>query len=853
MRAPSPEPPRTARRLAMRLSGYQKKYSFAGDLEEVFQEIAATRGRAQAARWYRRQCLAAIPAYLWFSLRWRLALAAQYLLVTVRGIRRHKVFSAVNIVGYAVGLAGALLIFLWIRDELAFDRGRPDAGRTYRMISDYPKADEFMRSPVTSAVLGPRLLESYPEIEALARLECEPRAVVNAGGESFIENQFFFVEANVFDMFAFPWRKGDPRTALSEPGTVVVSPRAALKYFGHDDPLGKILSVEGRGEFRVTGVVDGDAPRSHWRFDFAASFSSLGKIDNPWIHQGWTYVRLKAGTDPVGLDRKLADDASALFPYSQGISFSLQPLTDIHLRSRMIGEIEENGDARNISIFAVIAGLVILVAAFNFVNLSTARSAVRAREVGLRKVVGASRGQLIGQFLGEALTLSAAAFALALVLAGFFLPLFNRVADRSFGWGDLLAPSVFLPMLGIVAVAGLAAGSYPAFLVASFQPVEAFRRGDRRRPGKASLRQVLVIAQFAVSISLLSVTFIVGRQMSYVRSKALGYDTSSILRLPLDRSPLRKSTAAFKQEILKHPGILSAAAAMGSPLNGALVNTRELDGRRVEVHYLPVDPDYLRTMGIRLTAGRDFPPGISAASPGVILNETAVRLLRLDNPIGRTIPAVMGKDKPVVIGVAKDFHVKSLHAPIPPVIMEVQPSFFRSLLIRLAPGEQTAALAHLAAAWREFCPGVPFEYSFLSEQAEALYRAESRVGLLCAVFAGLAVFIAGLGLFGLASYAVERRTREIGIRRVLGARVTQVAWLTTGESLRLVAAANLLAWPAAYLASKKWLERFAYQTGIGVEIFLLSGAVALVIGVATVGLQSWRAAASNPGDALRVE
>ena len=780
-------------------------------------------------------------------------MAARYLLVTMRGIRRHKVFSAVNIVGYAVGLAGAILIFLWIRDELAYDRGRPDAGRIYRIVSDYPLANEFSRSPVTSAMLGPRLRESYPEIETLVRLERETRAVVKAGGESFIENRFFFVEADVFDIFAFPWRKGDPRTALAEPGTVVVSPRAALKYFGHDDPLGKILSVEGRGEFRVTGVVEGDAPHSHWRFDFAASFSSLGKIDNPWNHQGWTYIRLRPGTDPVSLDRKLAADAAALFPFSKGISFFLQPLTDIHLRSRMIGEIEENGDAGNISIFAVIAGLVILVAAFNFVNLSTARSAARAREVGLRKVVGASRGQLVGQFLGEALILSTVAFVLALALAGFFLPLFNRLADRSFGWGDLLAPSVLLPMMGIVAAAGLAAGSYPAFLVASFQPADAFRRGDRRRSGKASLRKILVIAQFTVSIALIAVTFIVGRQMSYIRSKALGYDTSSILRLPIDRSPLRKNTAAFKQEILEHPGILSAAAAMGSPLNGALVNTRELDGRRVEVHYLPVDPDYLRTLGIRLAAGRDFPPGIPAASPGVILNETAVRVFRLENPLGRTIPAILGKDNPVVIGVVKDFHVKSLHAPVPPVILEIQPSFFRSLLVRLAPGDQTAALTFLAAAWREFCPGTPFEYSFLSEQAGTLYRAESRVGHLCAVFAGLAVFLAGLGLFGLASYAVERRTHEIGIRRVLGARVSQVAWLTAGESLRLVVAANLLAWPAAYAASKKWLERFAYQTGIGVEIFLLSGAAALIIGLATVGIQSWRAAASNPGKALRVE
>jgi putative ABC transport system permease protein len=822
-------------------------------LEEVFQEVEAARGLQEARRWYWRQCLAAIPAYILFSLRGAMTLASKNLRITFRNIRKHKVFSFVNIAGYAVGMAGGILILLWVQNELAFDRHHPDAERVYRITGDYPVAKEFSRSAVTSAVVTPRLRADYPEIETTVRLYRENRALLSAGDVSFIENSFFFADAEVFDLFSFPWAKGDPRTALRDPQTMVLTRPAARKYFGRDDPLGKTLTLQGRGDFLITGLVENSPTASHWHFDFLASYSTFGPIEDPWIHQGWTYVRLRPGASPEALERKFKADSEKLAWFSKGLVFFLQPLREIHLRSHLSGEIEENGEIQYIYIFFVIAALVILVAAVNFINLSTARAARRAREVGLRKVVGATRRDLIRQFLGEALALSILAFGGAMLIAGAALPFFNELTGRSFALADLLALKTGLPLIGIVIAAGLGAGSYPAFLISSFQPADVFRRKENSALRKASLRKILVIGQFAVSIGLIAVTAIVGRQMTYVKAKDLGFDKSSVLQIPFGGTPLAKNFFAFKQEILKNPDILSATAAIGSPFSGGLQQSREVNGRRIEVHHLAVDPDYLRTLRLELAAGADFPPEYPPAGFPLILNETAVRAFDLKNPVGRTFPTITGKGPGTIIGVAKDFHVASLRSPIPAVILEIQPRFFRTLLVRISGQNSAAAVKFLSRKWKEFVTHMPFSYAFLDEVADGFYKDEARMGRLCAVFAGLAVLIAGLGLFGLASYAAERRTKEIGIRKVLGARVGQIVWMTARESLRLVAAANILAWPAAFFLAKQWLRRFSFQTGIGIEVFILSGLAALILGTLTIGVQSIRSAAADPVAALKDE
>jgi putative ABC transport system permease protein len=517
-----------------------------------------------------------------------------------------------------------------------------------------------------------------------------------------------------------------------------------------------------------------------------------------------------------------------------------------------LGEIEENGDPGYVAVFSILAFLVILIAAVNFVNLSTARSVVRAREVGLRKVVGATRRQLVRQFLGETGALTLMAFVAAILLAGAGLPLFNSVAGTSLSAAGLADPAAIALILGIIALTSLAAGGYPAFLLSSFRPVEALRPQARLVPGRVSIRRTLVVTQFAVSVALMIMTGVVLEQMRFVNRRDLGFRKDSVIEIPLASTPLAKAWEPFRDALRRNPSVLAVSAAMGSPYRGWLQRDETVGADKVPVRVFPVDEDYLDTLGIPIVAGRSFSrdhPSDRASS--VLINETAARVFGLADPIGKTFNKTGGKG--TIIGVVKDFHTASLREPIIPASFEIAPRFFSHLIVRLDPRSVPAALAFIAQEWRRAAPRTPFQYSFLDDVIRGSYQSEDRFARVFLAFSVLALLIAGLGLFGLSSYSTSRRTKEIGIRKVLGASSAKVTWLLAGEMLRLILIACLAAAPLAWWAARTWLQKFAFQAGISAWVFVSASVLAMAVGLLTVILHSVRAAATDPVIALKYE
>jgi len=847
-------PPRAARWLIRAFMAYQRKYSFSGDLEEVFQNICEEKGYTRASLWYWIQGLGAIPAYLSLMIRWSKDMFFNYLKVAFRNLKKHKAYSFITIAGYAVGMCACILIFLWVRNELSYDRFHEKAARIFRVTDEREESGSFSRGAVTSAVLAPALQERYPEIVAAVRLYKEDRATVRFEGVSFIENRFFFADASFFNVFTFPILRGDPGTALRDSNTVVITEATAQKYFGTSDPMGKVISLQNRRDFKVTGVLKDIPANSHIAFDFLASYATFPGIDNPWTFQGWTYVLLSDPPNPLSLERKFDADREILGWYVKKLKFRLQAIISIHLHSHLAGEIGENGNVQTIFIFSIVAFLVILIAGVNFINLSVALFSSRAREVGLRKVIGAAKRHLIRQFLGESLLFSTLAFVAALVLASIFLPFFGTLIGKSFTLSDILDLKTLFPLLGTAVFIGIASGCYPAVVISSFRPVDMLRQSLNKAASPRALRKILVVGQFAVSVVLMILTGIVGLQLKFVRHKDLGFRKEQVVEIPLSNTVLRQNSAFFKEEFRKLPGVLSVSAAMGSPLTGKFITAEKSGSEDIDLQFIPSDEDYIETLGLFLVAGRGFSKSFPAdAADSVIVNQTTVRVFDLKNPIGKPFKTMTKKGTGTIIGVIKDFHTSSLREPIKPTVLLMMPVFYRSILLRIAPDRMPATIAGIAGKWKEFAPGQPFEYRFVDEAFGSLYEAEEKLSRIFLMFSCLAALIACLGLFGLASFSTARRVKEIGIRKVLGAAGTEIVVMLSREFLKLVLLANVIAWPVAFLAAKKWLRNFSYRTGIGPEVFFICGLMALIIGVLAVITQAVNAARTNPATTLKYE
>ncbi|MDH4273135.1 MAG: ABC transporter permease, partial [Candidatus Aminicenantes bacterium] len=690
----------------------------------------------------------------------------------------------------------------------------------------------------------------------------------------FHERGFYFADPSVFEFFGFEMVKGDPATALKEPRSVVLTETAARKYFGDDDPMNQILRADNTYDFRVTGVMR-DVPRnSHISFDILASFESLIALPiysgnqyvdfqrnglNPDVY---TYLRLKKGILPVEFEEKMPAFlnkylARQISQIGIRIEPFLQPLTRIHLHSNIEAEIGANSSIGTITIFSAIAAFILLIACINFMNLATARSAGRAQEVGLRKVVGAERRQLISQFLGETLFMAVLALLLSIVFSKLLLPVFKLLSGKELSL-SLSSPNLILSLIGVTLLVGLIAGSYPALFLSSFQPANVIKGSIRSGQANARLRQGLVVFQFAVSIVFIIGTGVVFSQLRFVQNKRLGFEKENVVVLSLGDPRARVIYRTFVERVTQSPEVISAAGA--SSLPGGLTNMGFFRPEGAEVsEQVPMeiiicDHDFLKTMGIELAAGRDFSLAHSTdVQEALLLNETAVKLLGWEEqPLDKHI--FFGNLDNRVIGVVKDFHVKSLHSKINALFLHLtsNPDPIHYIAVRIRPGNIGRTLSLIEKTWREVYPLDPFAYSFLDEDFHHLYRAEELRGRLFLAFSILTILIACLGLFGLASFTAEQKTREIGIRKVLGASTPSLVRLLAQEFMKLVLLASLISWPIAYFVMRNWLKSFAYRTGIGPETFLVATILAVVIALLTVGYQAVRAALSNPVDAIRM-
>ncbi len=813
-----------------------------------------------------------------------------YLVTAWRNIVRAKGFSLLNIAGLAVGLAVCLLILLYVRAETGYDAFHEHADRVYRIQNASLDPDGSIRGEFATLApsFAPLLRNDFPEIERLARTWNPSGTVVRSGDRTFTEERFFFAEPEIFDILTLPFLQGDPAKALADVGSIVLSRTTARKFFGESDAMGRSLVLPSRNnmEFRVTGVMEDVPPHSHIHFDFLASYLALkglsGSGDADYFHgtrnfsDNVTAVYARLATPnggpalqakiPAFLDRHFPaqeDEQKRLVKVSELMTLHVQKVRDIHLYAHTRSDFEPAGDIRTVRLFTAIALFILAIACVNFVNLSTARGVKRAREVGLRKVVGAARRTLAAQFLGESFLITLLALILAIGLVVLTLPAFGRFVGHAFGAGSLFSPAGLVFLLACFLVTGLGAGIYPAFYVASFRP-SAILRGEltKGRAG-AALRKSLVVFQFAISIALIFSVTVIARQTRFLRTADLGYARDNIVCVPVETAVSRRWTD-MKAALLREPAILAATLSKRAP-SGRLLDSpgfwAEVGGTRVQSAFaMPhnrVEHGFFKTYGMTLVAGRDFSVDIATdASQAFVLNETAVRRLGFESPeaavgaaFGTFAPNLTGR----IIGVVRDFNYESMHRPIVPIVTYIAPNQANTLSLRIAPGSLGRVVGHVQSVFDSIHPAGPVKYDFLSERLAALYRNEERAMRMFFFFSSLAVAVGCLGLFGLASFSAERRIKEIGVRKVLGASATGIAGLLSREFVKWVAVANLVAWPAAYFASKQWLQGFAYRVPIGAAPFALSAALALTVAMLTVSYQAVRAALADPVKALRYE
>ncbi|MCI0695038.1 ABC transporter permease [candidate division KSB1 bacterium] len=791
-----------------------------------------------------------------------------YLKIALRNLLRQKGYSFINIAGLAVGMACCLLIIFYVQDELSYDRFHENAERFYRVAAERHRNTDVRWSAWSPVPMGPALRAEIPEVTEAIRFWRAFQPVISYEDKHFREKKFYFTDPAVFAVFSFELSKGDRATALAAPGTVVITETSAKKYFGAADPIGKTLRYVGYPADTVNLVVTGvlrDLPHyTQFEFDFLASLLGVETEQDNWgsTKPIWTYVLLPENYSPNLLESKLPAFVERHFTSANSSDsriLHLEPLRDIHLYSRYEGGFKSKSDIAYVYLFSAIGFFILLIACINFMNLATARSLKRAREVGMRKVLGAQRAQLVKQFLGEAFLLGGLALLLALVLVEMLLPHFNAFTGKAIAISYFRDEFVLAALLGIVLLAGLLAGSYPAFFLSRFKPIVVLKGASLRGANSGSLfmRKGLVAFQFAISIVLIIATAVVYRQLDYVRNMKLGFDEEQVVVLPYSENERPLLTA-----LAQHPSVLNVSVSQRVP-----VNTVNADGRTVRIEgsddpirvesYL-IDDAFLDTYRIELVTGRNLSRIFASDSAAFLLNETAVKAFGWNSPaeaLGKRL-TWSGWKTGAVIGVIKDFHMSSMHEAIEPLVLHTIPQdrWWRTFIsVRLRPDNLAGTLNFLETTWRTFTPNGAYEYFFVDDSFDELHRADQRFGQIFGYFAALAVIIACLGLFGLAAYAAEQRTKEIGVRKVLGASIASVVMLLSKDFLKLVGIGFTVASPLAYFAMNRWLQDFAYRIQMGPEIFVAAGLMALLIAGLTVFYQSLKAALANPAEALRYE
>nr|WKN36558.1 ABC transporter permease [Tunicatimonas sp. TK19036] len=783
-----------------------------------------------------------------------------YLIVALRNLVKNKVYSIINICGLAIGIATTLLILLWVADELSYDRYHTNADQLYRSIVNWDIAEQQVSYSTTPAPFGEFIQSEIPEVKNTTLYNKMGATLLAYEDQPYQESEGAYTEPATLDMFTFHFLEGNPTTALNDPQSIILSETLAQKYFGKESALNKTLRFDNRHDLKVTGVYEDMPENSHLRFSFLMPFElfkqnhNIGE-DNWNDFNYYSYVQLEEGASNEVVGDKITQLFHKRFPENTTLAgIFLQPLTDIHLYSDFDLDISGNGDIQYVYILSIIAAFILLIACINFTNLATARSIKRAKEIGLRKSIGAIKHQLVGQFLGEALLYSVIAVLLAVLLVELVLPVYNDLAQKQISL-QLLDTKFIGALLFITLLTGLAAGLYPALFLSSLDPVRVLKGAFKVGSSGVFLRKGLVVLQFTLSIILIVGTLIVDDQLTYIRNKKLGYNKENVLVVPMTGT-VYQNPETFKNRLLEHPAVHNITTASQNLTNiGSSTSGGDWEGKPADMdmllNQLSVDLDFIKTFQIEMAEGRAFSKESGTDSSAFILNEEAVKQMGLEDPVGTTF-SLHGVEG-TIIGVAKDFNFQSVHKTIAPLVLFISPDWRSNMYIKIDNQDIPQALAVAETYWKETNPAYPFEYQFLDESFNALYKAEQRTGKLFDYFAFIAIFISCLGLFGLAAYTAELRTKEIGVRKVLGASVSNILMLFSKDYIKLVLIAFLIATPLAYLLMHTWLEDFAYRTNISPLVFVLAVIFAIGITLLTVGYQSAKAATANPVDSLRSE
>ena len=795
-----------------------------------------------------------------------------YFKVAVRNLLRYKGYAFINILGLAVGIAASVLIFLYITNEMSYDKFHEEADRTYRLKADWSnQGDSRIHQLGTPFILAQTIREKYPQVEFITQLSGPlGDVIIRYKDTAFKETDVFCAEPSFFDVFSFPLLKGNPETSLKDPHMIVMTQSLAKKYFGDEDPVGKTIEMMVTGEkefFKVTGVMEDIPQNSHFGFDALISMKtvfpepSLGWTWNNYI----TYVTLQEGVTQGLMEEKLVEIDKVHFRGGQEHIpwiWTLDPITQIHLHSDLVTGNQPNGSIAYIRLFTIVAALILLIAGINFVNLATARSARRAKEVGLRKVVGSQRRQLIQQFLGESVLMSLIALVFAIIFIQVTLPFYRNLTAKTLSLSYFGNPFVIPGLLGLALGVGLLAGLYPSFFLSSFKLTHVLKGSPLSGRGRGALflRNGLVVFQFSMSILLIIGSLVIFRQLEHIKNQRLGFDKEHVVVIH-NADTLGGQLEPYMERLKQLSDVLGVTAVQsvpgrGTPNWGIGVEGVERE-RPLSMNFMTCDQDFVDTLSIQMLEGRfmsrDFPSDVDA----VVINKKASEYFGIENPVGKKLRIGWTEKDLTIIGIIDNFHFESLHRNVrsmgyllPEAIDSTQKPF---LLVKISSQVTSGVLSELQKTWQSISGGLPFEFTFLDEKVNSLYQNDNRARRIVTLFSCLAIFVSCLGLFGLAAFVAEQRTKEIGIRKVLGAPLANIMWLLTGQFVKWVILANLIAWPLGYFIMNRWLEEFAFRASLSIWIFVTSGLAALVIAALTVSSQVIRAALSNPADCLKYE
>ncbi|MCL6295918.1 ABC transporter permease [Jejuia spongiicola] len=797
-----------------------------------------------------------------------------YIKVAFRSLNKNRVYAIINILGLALGLTVTILVFLFINDETSYEKHWDGYERIYRTGIKADMMGQKMNAPVSCSPMANAFRTEFTDVETATRIQTINQEILMRHEQNKVYIQKGVrADSTFFKVFNYEFVHGDAETALKEDNALVLTEESARKLFGDKNAIGEVVNYDNRQDYIVRGIVKEPKGHAHFQFDM---FLADPQIRNVWMNNGWyTYVKLKEGANFSAFEaemkrnfmKKIAPDVERYMKItveeflSQGNAFEyqLQPLKDIHLHSQMDFEIKQNGNIIYIYVFIGIALLVILIAGINFMNLSTARSGKRAKEVGVRKVTGASRKMLIAQFLTESVIQSFIALFLAFILVELFLPGFNNIMETNLTlFNDYIGKTVLFALL-VTLIYGLFAGSYPAFFLSAFQPIAVLKGDLTKTKGGALLRKVLVVIQFTASTILIIGMIIIFKQISFLHNKDIGFNGEQVIVVPLQTDAMTQNFRNYKDIFLKNSNVLSVTRASYYPGDNPNQNMYALEGNEEQLPLwnMEVDYDFMKTLDIELLEGRKFDREKESDSvPYYILNETAVKNLNIENAVGRRLGRYTGNDGGLeygnIIGIVKDFHIEGFNQPIRPMILTIE-NFVWFASFKIAKNDMNATIDYIETEWNKLEPSHPFRYKFLDQKFGALLRQQENFGTMFLFLTILAIIISAMGLYGLASYTAEQRTKEIGIRKVLGSSVPQIMNMLTKDFIRLVLIANIFAWPITYLLAKNWLTNFSYQIDMPLLPYFFATFLALIIALITVSSQAYLAANSDPVDALKYE